>query len=516
MGGHLTQAPPPRFRSVTYNAKPVRLLFDLISNSMKGSGFHPIPQRRATWLTGQVRDRLAHLLVHAFGKELVERIIIGRGATAEDKAKRVVITPLPSIGSEFADHALRRVMVTIPPNCPIPAREVEWAAGAIHLGVTEEGEIVDENQPQLVRASETGMLDHYGVGDKEGKFRIWRTVTPVVLPLKRPKGRVSAGERADHESRAAGAVLSSLRHAGVSTPVEAIHVQREPFEKKGMRVDGYEAPERFDPRRRYHVELTFAEPSAGPLLLGDGRFMGLGLFAPENRKSRDAFVFMLPPNTHFPLDDAEQLISAVRRALMALARDGLKQGRSIPKLFSGHEADGGPSSTTGHHEHVFLAANDSNKDGYADQILVLAPWLCDREMKASRRLHRLFEKVVGSLEWVSVPGLGRVHLVNKPSGEKSNELFQAAMTWESASPYRTTRHAKRGREIVCIEQDVRLECQRRGLPEPVVEVLDHQQGPKGGRPAARLRLRFTTAVHGPLLLGRGSHEGGGLFVPLES
>jgi hypothetical protein len=41
----------------------------------------------------------------------VDRIFIGRDATEADKAERVRIVPLPSIGHEHADHAIRRVVL---------------------------------------------------------------------------------------------------------------------------------------------------------------------------------------------------------------------------------------------------------------------------------------------------------------------------------------------------------------------------------------------------------------------
>jgi hypothetical protein len=43
-------------------------------------------------------------------------------------------------------------------------------------------------------------------------------------------------------------------------------------------------------------------------------------------------------------------------------------------------------------------------------------------------------------------------------------------------------------------------------------VIEASAGPRGGNPVARLRLRFATAVPGPLMLGRDSHRGGGLFA----
>ena len=76
-----------------------------------------------------------------------------------------------------------------------------------------------------------------------------------------------------------------------------------------------------------------------------------------------------------------------------------------------------------------------------------------------------------------------------------------------------TRYPQRGKDAVAtVIQDVILECGRRGIPRPEVEVLDLKTGPKGGGIAARLCLRFATAIKGPVMLGRDSHKGGGLFA----
>jgi hypothetical protein len=44
-----------------------------------------------------------------------------------------------------------------------------------------------------------------------------------------------------------------------------------------------------------------------------------------------------------------------------------------------------------------------------------------------------------------------------------------------------------------------------------VELLEVMSLPNGGGLKARARLGFATGVRGPLLLGRDSHRGGGLF-----
>lgn len=511
-GGHLTQAPPARFLPVTYNAAPRRLLFDLVASQGSRPQFHPVPLPKATGLVEGVRDRLAQLLAPAFGQALVERVVIGRGANAEDKHRRIGITGLPSIGSPFADHAIRRVLITVPPNCPIPAQEVEWAAGAVHLGVNPDGEITDIDQPQLVRATDHGMLAHYGVGRQAQTARVWRTVTPVVVPVKRPRGRVTGAQRGQHESEVAGGVLAALRHAGVKGGVERIRVQREPFEARGVRSDRFEAPDRFEPRRRYHVEIRFETAHQGPLALGDGRFLGLGLFAPVRDAYQDVFSFSLPTNPAVKGSARDELLRGIRRALMALARDDYGQGRKIPKLFSGHEADGGPSTAAGNHQHLFLAAADQNDDGLLDRVLVLAPWVCDRSLTPRLSDRRAFERVVSALEWVNLGRLGRLHLTLSSLDDGVDSLLGTGHRWESVTPYRPTRHPKRGRQEADIQADVVQECRRRGLPRPSVRVLSHEQGPKGGNVRARVQLEFSVTVCGALLLGRGSHRGEGLFA----
>jgi CRISPR-associated protein Csb2 len=62
-----------------------------------------------------------------------------------------------------------------------------------------------------------------------------------------------------------------------------------------------------------------------------------------------------------------------------------------------------------------------------------------------------------------------------------------------------------------VAEDLVAECGRRGLPRPEIELLGLTAGPNGGDIAADVRLRFSVVVQGPILLGRDSHFGGGLF-----
>lgn len=107
-------------------------------------------------------------------------------------------------------------------------------------------------------------------------------MTPLALPLNRRRGGPYGSARATTEAAAAEAVRKTLRHEGVAQSALAIRVQREPFDANGAKADSF-SDARFGRARLWHVEIAFAAPVRGPLILGDGRWLGLGLMAPKQR-----------------------------------------------------------------------------------------------------------------------------------------------------------------------------------------------------------------------------------------
>src|SRR5690606_8693933 len=95
--------------------------------------------------------------------------------------------------------------------------------------------------------------------------------------LRDAKGGI---ERAREIANSRAAVVQALRHAGIRTRVDAVRLQREPFGAAGSRVEPFAEGTRFEKERLWHVELSFTAPITGALLIGDGRFLGLGLMAP--------------------------------------------------------------------------------------------------------------------------------------------------------------------------------------------------------------------------------------------
>ena len=148
------------------------------------------------------------------------------------------------------------------------------------------------------------------------------------------------------------------------------------------------------------------------------------------------------------------------------------------------------------------------------RLIVAAPWSVDRRGKPRHgNQRRFFDEVVRRLTELRAGPLSRFDgLVAEPMSD-GDPLLGPARLWIGKTPYIATRNLKKRDDPAdFVKADVIMECRRRRLPSPAeVEILDVSSGPRGGRPAAILKLRFATAVRGPILLGRDSHTGGGSF-----
>ena len=509
-----TQPPKPRFRQIAYDSPPVRLLYDL-RHPERTSEFQAWLLTGVSKLTEAVRDGAAERLAATLSDKAacIWRVFgRARDLTEADKARRIRITPLPSIGHPNAESSIRRVLIEIPPDCPLPGRDLAWAFSRLYLGSDPEtGEIRDDSLPMLIAADDWRMPRHYGI-ERNGKqaFRLWRTITPVALPTRRKGGRQKGTTRADNEKDAMRAVIEALRHAHVPARAETIRVQREPFGAKGAHADAFAPGTRFALPKLWHVEIAFAVPLHGPLIIGDGRYLGLGLMAPEKRAFREVAVFAIKGDAP-PVAARADMLTALRRALMALDRD---ENGAVSRLFSGHEASGAPAGN-GAHRHVFLAA-DTNRDGSRlARLYVIRPDRADRKSRLPDDEKARFERVAGKLATVRAGRHGVLRLKGPAAPGPDDRLFARSRVWTSLTDFSPTRHPRNGAGVrAFLEGNIRAEILRRGYPEPEVELLSHDTGPRGGV-RARFRLAFSIAVRGPLLLGRDSHMGGGLFAAAD-
>ncbi len=509
------QPPRPRFKPVPYDSPPSRRLYELRLSTTEAT-FAPWPLTCVVDLVTKLRDGAVERLKKGLSQKAadIDRALVGRkpdGTNDISPEHRVRIIPLPSIGHFYADRQIRRVLVEVPPTCPLRAEDVHWAFSGLDVVNVETGEI----QAVLTPDGDKEFLRHYGFGD-DGWYRVWRTVTPAALPGNAWRRRIEptrkldeakgGDERAAEQRQAAAAVCQALRHAGVRASVESIRVQREPFEGAGSRVEPFAEGTRFAKERLWHVEITFGSPVEGPLLLGDGRFCGLGLMAPVRDAVRGVQVFAITTGLTGQPDPIE-VARALRRAVMARVHAILGKDTQLLSFFSGHEENGAPVQRASS-SHLSFAFDPASR-----RLLVFAPHVVERRAATHREvesLHTLDAALEGFCE-LRAGRVGSLSLSPAVIDTGDDPLLASSPAWKTITPYVVTRHAKEGEAGKALEVDVRAECRHFGLPEPEAVEVSNLQGVPGIGLTGDVELRFGQHITGPLLLGRTRYLGGGLF-----
>lgn len=512
------QPPRPFLRKVTYNAPDQKLVFGIYK-------FHTLQQfeshslASASTLITEVRDRAARRLTEASTRmtetkpsyaEDVERYLIGHGAGAEDKSARVRIAPIPSIGHRHVDMMIRRIAVYVPQSCPLSAADLSWAFEQANW-VDDDGVIKSE----LRNIDGDRMVKRY-----EQSRRHWWSVTPLALPGARrrriePSRQADEAkdgtERAREEAGAVHAVRQALRHVGVTVAPTDIRVQREPFDDHGERAELFAAGTRFPKEALWHVSIFFAAPVDGPLVLGDGRYLGLGLMRPAEPKSGSGVLAFAIEDGLADSADSGLVARAARRAMMARVQSNLPRGVQVPPYVSGHD-ENGAAMRSGTHRHIAVAVDLPRR-----RFLYIAPnRLQHRGVLWSevRGDHGLVGRALEGMDFLLAGKAGRLVVGPATVDAESDPLFAPNRVWESVTDYSVTRHRHR-RQLTdkeALKVDALGELRRCGWPIPEsVEVLATLRGPRGGL-TGRLRITFGVAQKGPLLLGRTAHKGGGLFV----
>jgi len=506
------QPPRPYLAKHSYAAPPERIVFELREGREKVGQYGYFRWRldKVAQLIEESRDKAANCLCEAAPdlKGLVERYLIGRGATDEDKLARVQIVPVPSIGHSEADMAVRRIAIQVPQACRIAADDLKWAFS--HVAWTDDdGVVVKELQSG---SSEDRVFGRYLRGALQ-----WRSVTPLVLPIdvgfrkKRAPlryGRVVGSVRVEEESRAISAVYKALRHADVTAAVASVRVQREAFERRGTRAEPFSVGTRFSRELLWHVEIVFKERVMGPLLLGNGRYLGLGLLRPTEATG-GVIAFEIESGL---VEDPEAFLvtQAARRAMMARVQSAAPR-EALPAYVSGHEKDGGPASSACH-RHLAVVSDLPHS-----RILFISPHKLQRNGVAWTDVskdHRRVEKALAGMNDLRAGKAGRLALSPMIVDEQDDPLFAPARVWESVTPYHVTRHRRHSDNKEALRLDVISELQRIGWPRITPEdirIFEIRHGQRGGL-SGHLRLVFPTAVAGPLLIGRTMHRGGGLFM----
>lgn len=249
-----------------------------------------LPATRAVELAMAMRSAVFHYAEDPIPEGLSGHKPHGAPATVP----HVAFLSLPYVGYEHADGRLLGMAVSAPKALDELARQAlfrsigTWeqvpfarltltlgAKGAVHMSRSRGLPSVVSLRPRTWhRAS-----------------RRWVSATPIALP-KHPGalGRGTQPARAKAWKAAAKAVKDACAHVGLPEPT-AVEVGFAPF------IAGARPATLFPPfnqkgqdgrpvrRQLVHASVTFDHPVSGPLMLGTGRFLGLGLMRPMEARS---------------------------------------------------------------------------------------------------------------------------------------------------------------------------------------------------------------------------------------
>lgn len=478
------QPPRPHFGSVRYNVPPKQFLYELrrVEDPTTFNAWH---EPKVVELTYKVRDLAVRKLVNAMPEreEEIKSSLVGAGPNNNIKstpAERVRIVPLPSIGHQHTAAGIRRILVEVPGVAKVSAEDVDWAFSGLKL---------ETEETILLKSTETAMLRHFGV---DGQHRKWCTVTPVAVSHGKGKSRL------ERESEAAKRLLESFRHSDISVRPLEIQVQREPFLSQGRLASEY-ATHRFTADRLWHVEMTFLKPVEGPLQLGDGRFLGLGMFAPVREYHPGVYAFDVEGVEGL---NGEHGARALRRALMSRLNLSEEERKEPFGLFvTGHQSDSKPDDS---HAHLAYAYDPELK-----RMFIISPNFNEGGGVKRYRdfLNRLDAAISGFNELRTSKG---VLAMTQVGADLEGPHFGSFQTWRTVTPYVAMRHARGVLPSEMIEAEIFESLVTKNLrPESIT--VSNVKGVKGVGVTADVELKFATPQRGPFLLGRTSYKGGGFF-----
>lgn len=203
---------------------------------------------------------------------------------------------LPNVGYEHSDGRIMGLAISLPYGLDDVARNATlrgigtWentrGNGPLQLRMGRSGDV------EMRRVQPPFHLKTLNPAVWARRSRWWASAMPVALPAHPGDLRKgSPAARAKAWGRAAESVAQSCEHVGLPRPVDvrvsfvselvgARPARDFPVFKQGRGGGGVI-------RRLVHVSVEFEEEIAGPLVLGSGRFLGMGLMRPvdDSRKN---------------------------------------------------------------------------------------------------------------------------------------------------------------------------------------------------------------------------------------
>lgn len=278
--------PLKAFRVHRYQAddEPLRRpcrVFEL--RSMDGQRFRYSPSK-LVHLAGMVR----HLAIKAMRASppagaapgWAETYIAGHAREGMTEHRQLSYLPLPSIGHPHTDPGVRRIMIAAPAGDDELLDYVARHLGGQRLEPLRGDEFGNSDPPLLVPVRHDNIARIY-----TETANSWASVTPVILP-----------GHDDHKPEKTRRLIErALAQSSIEQPCEFEWSAFSRFPKSlsahkydaNKKAAGYLRPDYLNSQTAVHLTLRFSDDRrvAGPLVIGAGRHIGLGLMAPHQSES---------------------------------------------------------------------------------------------------------------------------------------------------------------------------------------------------------------------------------------
>ncbi len=200
----------------------------------------------------------------------------------------VAFLPLPWVGHRHSDGRLMGAAIAMPESLDSASQRAlfravgRWEAAQEPLVLT----LGRSGVLKMERIVGTTTLVTLRQSLWSRRSRRWVSVTPIALPAH--PGALSSGTvtaRAKAWARAEQSVMDSCRHIGLPEPAE-VSVSLAPLltgARPAPAFPSFRQPGRGGrpvARRLVHASVTFEQGVSGPIVLGAGRYLGLGLMRP--------------------------------------------------------------------------------------------------------------------------------------------------------------------------------------------------------------------------------------------
>lgn len=230
--------------------------------------------------------------------EAIPEIVSGHQADGRSsETPHLAIVPMAFVGASYADGRLFGFALVPPRDSGLiddeNFREAMLAVSAYDAG--EERRFIclqpKDGGSSMTLAFAEGAVSKRSLdpGPYCSPAQQWATITPIVLDrhLKTPKRSTTRGDNAELQKEIEGLIADAAERIGLPRPKVRASKHSALEGAPSARPSGnspdwtrWQVPSAFATRTLVHATLTFETDVAGPVLLGAGRYVGLGLCRP--------------------------------------------------------------------------------------------------------------------------------------------------------------------------------------------------------------------------------------------